>query len=270
MDEFELLKNRVYLYDGSFEGLLTAVFDAWSDKRLLSIEEAGKYERNFVDETVAVESSTGKFERIKNWLIRASGDKAFFKIYRAFLTEDRDCGKVVYDYLKLIAKLGGNADRHLSHCAVSRINKLEQAFCNETHKMYGFLRFKETSGDVLYAGIGTKYNQLEPLMAFFHERMPGRKIIIYDEKRKLAAVCDGDMWYITDGFDKSVFDTDEHDGDFEELWKKYLTELSIKERENYKLQRQMMPIRYREYMTEFELKDSSAAAERQMVYYTEN
>ena len=249
--EEEFVKSKIYLYDGSFEGLLTAVFDAWNDKTLLDIRPQQAYECGLLDDTVLTVTDPEKFERVRVWLRKKIGSDAFLKVYRAFLTESESCEKIIFDYIKLAAVLGKNVDRHLASAAVDAIDRLERAFCNESHKMYGFLRFKESTSGVLYAKIGTKYNQLEPLIVFFHDRLPGKKLIIYDENRKLAAVCDGDAWYITDAFDSAAFDTEDLEEDFELLWKSYLDELSIKERENYKLQRQMMPLRYRPYMTEF-------------------
>ena len=38
---------------------------------------------------------------------------------------------------------------------------------------------------------------------------------------------------------------------FVELWKGFFESISIKERENYRLQRQNLPIRFRKNMTEF-------------------
>ena len=38
---------------------------------------------------------------------------------------------------------------------------------------------------------------------------------------------------------------------YRDLWKTFYQAIAIEERKNPKLQRNMMPLRYREYMTEF-------------------
>ncbi len=252
----QLEKCKIYLYDGTFEGVLTAIFDAWNDKLMADICSADKYCIRLIDVTYGVQVDEKKAERIRAWIIREFGYGTLLKVYRALLTESEGCELKVFQYLKYVSKAGRRGCRNLSNSCVDAVNKLEIAFCNETHKMYGFLRFKELSSGILFAEIGTKYNQLEPLIVFFHDRLPGEKIIIHDQKRNLSAVCDGRLWYITSLLDITKLNADEGQEDFEVLWRQYLQALSIKERENYKLQRQMMPIRYRGYMTEFLRKET--------------
>lgn len=247
------MENRIYLYDGSFEGLLTAVFYAWNDRALLDICSRQAYEAGLFEEPVPVGTEEDKAARVHVWMRKRLGNGVFRKVYRAFLTEEKGCEKIILDYLRLAAKRGREVDRFLTDPAVNAIDGLERAFCGETHKMYGFLRFKESATGVLYAVIGTRYNQLEPLIVFFHERLPGRRLVIYDEKRKLAAVCDGSAWYITERLPGGMPETEttEEEAETEAAWKEYLDALTVQERENKKLQRQMMPLRYRPYMTEF-------------------
>lgn len=244
--------TNVYLYDGSFDGLLTAVFDGWNDSLLENIISEERYQHRLTDSTVSVCSDQKKAARIRKWIIKNFGDSVLIKIYKVFLTEEDGCERDIFLYLRYIGRKGKSGIFDMANKFVNRVDGLERAYNGETHKLYGFLRFRELPTGILLAEIGPKYNQLEPLIVFFHDRQPGARIIIYDTKRKLGAVCNGNGWYLS-----SALEIDEirHDGtvkeDFEKMWTEYLTVLSINERENYKLQRQMMPMRYRQFMTEF-------------------
>ncbi len=249
----DIRKNNVYIYDGSFEGFLCAVFRAWNDKLLKNICCEQRYEPEFADVDFHVFAEIKKFERVQTWIIENFGYVVSLKIYRVFLTESTGCELSIFNYLKYLHHNGKFFRNNYVNSVVMAVDKLERAFCNETHHLYGFLRFKESVDGVLYSEICPKYNQLEPLAVFFHDRLQGKSFIIHDTERKLSAVCNGKYWYITSVTEKRGADCRENQDAFESMWKRYLDVLTIKERENYALQRQMLPIRHRKNMTEFQL-----------------
>ena len=252
IDNPEKCCTNVYLYDGSFDGLLTAVFDGWNDSLLANIVAEERYQSCLTDSVVIVCSDEKKASRIRKWVVKNFSDSVLMKIYRVFLTEEDGCERDIFLYLRYIGRKGKSGVFDITNEFVNRVDRLERAFNGETHKLYGFLRFRELASGIMLTEIRPKYNQLEPLMNFFHDRQPGAKIIIYDTKRNIGAVCNGKGWYVSSAIElEEIRGCGVVDGNFEQMWTEYLTALSIKERENYKLQRQMMPMKYRQFMTEF-------------------
>ena len=85
----------------------------------------------------------------------------------------------------------------------------------------------------------------------FLERFNNQNYIIHDVNRKLAYVKIGDTHQVQEvaTFDEPIVSQNEEK--FSNLWKTFFTSVAIKSRENKKLQKQMVPLLYRTFMTEF-------------------
>ena len=96
----------------------------------------------------------------------------------------------------------------------------------------------------------SKNNILIPLADYFSDRLPAENWIIYDEDRKYAVVHRSDgKWVVVN--DDKIKHMNIKEDQYEYLWKSFVHSVSIKERENLKLQQKMLPKRYRTNMTEF-------------------
>ena len=119
-----------------------------------------------------------------------------------------------------------------------------------------FLRFKELESGILYAEIGPKNNVLTFIVPHFADRLPLENFVIYDEKRDIYAVHPSKMdWYLVVGDEKRnqqerIFSQGEKK--YSELFSCFFHTIAIKERASYGRQRNMLPLRYRQYMTEFQ------------------
>jgi len=61
------LINKTYLYDGTFDGFLTIVFDSYATKTLpQKIDTQDTYISNFLDKTKKVETDPLKAQRVFN------------------------------------------------------------------------------------------------------------------------------------------------------------------------------------------------------------
>ena len=246
--------RAVYLYDGSFEGFLSAVFEAWH----VNTECFGniKAEQNrmpaFYDRNIRVETDPDKSGRVRKWLREKLSRDTEERIYEYFLSDDSDRERRIYFYLRACHRLGRWVDSYLIDPAVAEFLKAEKRFRSEYHRMCGFTRFKLLEENVLFSEIVTDYNQLAGLGSFFLDRMPGQRFIIYDSRRSKAVLSNGMQLAMFDHFRVDSIN-ERTDGDhFENLWKGYLKALTIEERRNYKLQRRLLPLKYRKCMTEFQ------------------
>ena len=123
--------------------------------------------------------------------------------------------------------------------------ELSRKVSNETHHYYGFVRFNNLNG-ILYSQIEPKCNVIPLIIEHFSDRFSIENWIIEDKSRKLFAVH------------KAYGDTRLYSGDYrqlhdeyEELWKTFFDSIAIKERENPKCQRTLMPLWMRTHMNEF-------------------
>ena len=127
---------------------------------------------------------------------------------------------------------------------------------NENHLLTGFLRFTEIKEKrLLFSRIGPKNAVLPLLAVHFADRLPNEKWMIYDENRKQAVIFAPQKgWtiaHIGENEAKEIEGWQNEAEDYEKLWKIFHDTIAIKERENKNCQRTHLPLRFREYMTEF-------------------
>lgn len=66
MSNWKLI-NKTFLYDGTFDGFLTIVFDCYSNKTLpQKIYSELEYSTNFLDHTIYIETDFEKSKRVFN------------------------------------------------------------------------------------------------------------------------------------------------------------------------------------------------------------
>jgi hypothetical protein len=96
MDETEL----IYLYDGTLEGMLTAVFEAFRRKerpRNISCEEG--LQHSLLGSYIPIATELGKAERVRDGIIGALGERSYEAVKQAFLSEDGEKGGILLRYL---------------------------------------------------------------------------------------------------------------------------------------------------------------------------
>ena len=89
-------------------------------------------------------------------------------------------------------------------------------------------------------------------MPHFADRLPLENFVIYDEKRELYGVHPaGKEWYLVSGMEPEGLQLSEREAQYQELFTMFCQIIAIKQRKNLKLQLQMLPLRFQEYMVEF-------------------
>ncbi|WP_313956665.1 DUF4130 domain-containing protein [Aliarcobacter butzleri] len=98
-----------------------------------------------------------------------------------------------------------------------------------------------------------RINRLEHLGKHFLKRFNNQNFIIHDLNRKLAFVKIQNDFSVQEVafFDEPNYSSNEQK--FQKLWKSFFNAVTIKERLKPKLQKQLVPLLYRTYMSEFTL-----------------
>ncbi len=158
----------------------------------------------------------------------------------------------------LSGRCRGSILEHLTNDDVRRTLELSRSAGNELHRMKQFLRFAELEGGVLYAVIAPKDNVLPMLTVHFADRLPMENFAICDENRKLYAIHPaGKDWFLMSGqhmpprAEKGELTLTAEEEHYQELFRHFCHTISIEDRKNLKLQQNMLPLRFRNYMVEF-------------------
>ena len=252
------------MFDGSFGGLLTAVFESFERKhpeaRLLL---QGQTPIVF-GEVIEIFTTPEKAERVWKGLQKKAGDIGHKNYYKAFLSEDPMIYQHLFDYALYIFKHGEGHSKNYGNEHVLAISQMAHKVHREKHRMEAFVRFQKSSDGMFFALVAPDYNVLPLIIRHFKNRYADQAWLIYDEKRKygihydLSQVHEVKLDYIPvrDLSPTSAAVTmDEKEALYTTLWKTYFKSTNIVERKNMKLHLQHVPRRYWRYLTEKDLKD---------------
>mgnify|MGYP000941340662 FL=1 len=240
----------IFVHDGSIEGFFNVVYEAYK----LGVEPVAIYSKTadfqtgMLYKTVEIDTDLIKAERVVTGIKRISYN-ALEHITIAFRHCDKDKDLAIFRFIKLLFAKKGAALGMLNHPDVVTFNQLAHAVNIETHRIRGFVRFRETDFGVYYAPISPDHDILEMIATHFIDRYKGMPFCIHDVPRKKMLAFDGTICRIVPAQDVEVA-LSEQEIAMQSIWKDYYESINIMERKNERMQRQFMPMRYRKYMTE--------------------
>ncbi len=242
------------------EGIFTGIYEAYAMRRphdSIHIQVGEEENLRLFAVYRHVEPDREKSLRVSATLERRLGAEAYIEICCALAAQDGEKGEAVYKTVVcgFKRKDGRQVMGDLSNPYVHKVFELARSVKNEAHHWKEFLRFQELEGGMLFSKIGPKNNVLTFLMPHFSDRLPLLNFMIYDENRNLFAVhpASGE-WYLVSDMQVREERFQTYSGDetkYQELFRHFCKTIAIKERKNLKLQRNMLPLWFQEYMVEF-------------------
>ncbi|NRT79222.1 TIGR03915 family putative DNA repair protein [Clostridium beijerinckii] len=244
---------KIYLYDDTFEGLLTSIYDAFYSNGSPPTSIYGKSQTNtplLLGNIVEISTDINKFKKVKNAIINKINFLSLKKIYFAFLSNYEDKGIIIFNYLKIAFKLGPDVHDFLNIYVIRLVDNITKKVLNECHRFEGFIRFNQIEEKLLYSSIEPDNDILELIGDHFKNRFPREYFIIHDISRQKALIYNTNFYEIIDmdmeTYEKLKF----HNDEYTDLWKTYFKATTIQERKNLKLQCRMMPKRYWKHLLE--------------------
>lgn len=242
-------KHIVYLYDGTFYGLLTIVFECYMQKTIPSnIVFEGDYLPNFLDPVQFIATNEEKAKRIWNGVYNSISYTALHDCYYAFLSCKKGKEMLILEYLLHGFLVGSRITNQLSVPYVIDVVKLRKNVIGEAHRLKGLVRLSEIKNNLWYAPIHPDNNVLEQVGHFLMKRFPCQDIILHDKNRNLAFIYNSqnqnnyEIIQLPNNLKIPSFS--EEEVEFQKLWKTFFQTIAIKERTNSRLQMQYMPKKY--------------------------
>jgi len=252
------MENQIiYLCEDTPDGVFTAIYDAWDShtpEEQLSIQVERFHAIRLFTDYVYVQTDFEKAVKVARSVSNKIGQEAYDMIYKASLSSEEDKIDAIYHFLKLGFRYGRNVLQMHGEDAVCRVFELKRNVWNEAHSFREFIRFHDSQEGILISTIRPK-NQVLPILAYhFSDRFPEEHFVILDETHGMGLFHErGKSWYLApleEEVLKRIWSHKESE-EYERLWKAFFRTISIKERENYRCQRNMCALRYRDYMLEF-------------------
>ena len=249
---------NIFVHDNSFEGLLCAVFDAYTRKifpdALLSGDDALPL--------MAVSSHTVRTDpdnaaRVFAGLKKKLSPEGREDLLFAWLAEQAGGGTLLFRYLRKVFDATRLIEKDFTDPDVLAVNQLAKKVRHEAHQLMGFVRFQETHNGIYFAAIAPRYNVLPLLLTHFADRLADQTWIIYDTSRHYGICWERgtftDVWPDENRLRNGRLDAAEladNEALFQELWKGYFRATAIQERTNPRLQNRCLPRRFWKYLTE--------------------
>lgn len=259
----------VYRCEDTLESIFTAIYRVYEEHRpkdevLLALDE----EPRLFTEEMIVTADQERSGKVARTLCRRFGMEDYERICFALTAENVEKAQAVYrtvvSGLALREGAGyGRLFEGLGDAQVCKAFKLARSAERECCHLEGFLRFEELEKGALYAQAEMKNNLLPFLMAHFADRFPEENFLIHDVGRGIAGVhyrhTGPEAWVLiggkgenraaaTQGVEAALSESELY---YQSLFRRFCGEIGIRERANEALQRNLLPLHFRKYMTEF-------------------
>lgn len=251
----------VYLFDGSFEGLLTAIFEYYDRKAaVVTLWRKSDYVHTLLpEEILEVITDTPKAQRVWIGLKKKLSPDTLHKFYCAYLSEQKEMMNHLFSFACCVFNTPDGFEYNYANEHVLAITQMDKKVNREKHRMKAFIRFRKSNDGLYFSIIKPDFNVLPLIYKHFKNRYADQRWLIYDEQRAYGIYYDLEtVTQVTIDFRPdsdnaneltvAVLDADEEL--YNQLWKDYFTHTNIVSRRNMKLHIQHVPKRYWRYLTE--------------------
>ena len=241
--------NVIYLYDGTWEGMLCCVWTAYNEKE--NPRDIWCYDDEhptlFTLRDVSTEPALAA--RVQTGIRRRLGALAEQWVWDAYYSDLPHRELAALEFLKLGFAKGPCVTSMVGHPQVAPLFAASRALHNETHLLSGFIRFVERGG-VLTAVIRPKNFVLPFLEPHFSARFPYENYMIYDETHRYALVVSHGKSRLLQAEDVHLPAATPEEEQYLALWKQFYDTIEIQERHNPKCRMTHVPKRYWDCMDE--------------------
>jgi len=245
------------LYDGTFEGLLTAVYEIYERKLLLiKIQKGEWYSSALFEDVLSVITDEPRASRVLKGLQKKISAAGLQRLYAAHMAGIENEDITFINYIRYAFDADYNIEEDYGNKYVLRVSEIVRMVRREKHRMEAFVRFQKLGDETFYAAIEPDFNILPLLGKHFKNRYTDQKWIIYDLKRQYGLHYDlYDLQFISLDFvmgnsQNVIAAYSEQEGLYQDLWKNYFNSVNIPARKNTKLHMRHIPKRYWRYLTE--------------------
>ena len=251
----------IFTCEDRFEDMMCCVFEAWEKALKVGHDNVRLLrepisQSTLFDEYIHVDYDEKKYQRITSGIASKISSNALFQVHYASLSHEENALDIIYRFLLKGFQVGREILQQFTDPDVMRLFEVRRNVGNEAHYFREFARFTSIDNQVYVCHLEPKSNVIEIVGRHFADRMPSEHFVIIDDRRKLAVVHpkneENYLRELSDEEMKILGQSESYEDQFVELWKAFFDAIAIKQRENYKCQRNLMPLWMRKHVTEFQ------------------
>jgi probable DNA metabolism protein len=250
------------VYDGSFAGWLTTVFEVYERKLgAVQIVKEGATQQDVFADTLTVDTNEVKARRVWAGLGRKLSAEGMERVHSVYLSEEAGMEAWLLQFVRYVLAAGKNIEEDYGHPAVLWVTQTARRVWREKHRMEAFVRFRKLADGLFYAFVEPDCDVLPLIAPHFRSRYADQDWLIYDGKRRYGIHYQSSGGTVTrvqlewtegssatGAVPEEVLD--ERESMFQALWKDYFRNTGIPARRNPKLHLRHMPLRYWKHLTE--------------------
>lgn len=251
---------RVFVHDGSFDGVLAAVFDAYSRRAFPDmLLRKGEALPLFCDDVCEVHADEAKADRVWRALQKKLSHSSLASLVMCWFSEQPGSAEWIFRYVCKVMDSSMSIEGNWADKDVRTVLQWGKKVASERERLLQFLRFQKMADGVFFAAVEPLYNVLPLAVSHFRDRFSGQVWLVYDVRRGYG------FYYDRKAVEEVSFPEPpkglrggwlnpslaaEDERLFQDLWKTYFQSVAIKERKNARLQKQNMPVRFWKYLVE--------------------
>lgn len=253
----------VFIYDGSYEGLLSCIFRIFKERTVpTTINSEANFQPSLLDAAVTHVTTNEEWAgRVLKGIDERTHSRASILMYKLFLSELPLCEMLIYQVIQAIIRKGDETIlENFANPAILQAAQIERMIHREVHRMHAFVRFQKSQDGLFYAAVEPDFNVLPLIGDHFERRYADQSWLIFDTRRHYGLHYDQVKTSFV-SLDDPVFSIDasllqgnefqdEKEREYQALWKSYFHSVNINERNNVKLHLRHMPRRYWKHLTE--------------------
>ena len=246
-------KKKVYIYDGSYQGLLTALYQAFKQREVpVKIVAELKFRNDLFYQQEEIITDADQVHFFSQQIKKSISAQALNNIFYAYLSEIEKMELYIFRYLFTGFKVGKKIDEYLTKEYVRQVQDLAYKVKHESHRLKGLIRLQEAADNKYYAAVEPDYKTLVLLAPHFKSRFSTIDWIIHDKRREEAIIFSAaeKEWLLIDLEKEFEPELSDKEKKVQDLWCAFFSAVSIKNRSNPKVQQQFMPKKYWRYLIE--------------------
>jgi hypothetical protein len=223
------------VYDGSFEGLLTSIFELYERKiGDARVVRNGSWQSELTASYLEIIPDQKKAERVWNGLKQKLSVDKRNEIYQCFLSELPEMEGTLVTFIRHVFDSKHSVEKDYSNKSVLAIEQI-------AHK-------------------DPDFNVLPLIISHFQERYADQHWLIYDNRRNYGIHYSKDTFSVQEvrmeweaiAHHEFLPASTCHEEElvYQSLWKNYFQTINIQARNNHKLHIRHVPVRYWKYLTE--------------------
>lgn len=183
--------QRQYVFDGSWQGLLTAVFEYFERKeKHVMLVHKNCFQPSMFGNAFTVITIDMKAARVCKGLQKKLAKDHLQHLYYTFLSELSECYDALFQVMVKVFRGQENILDNYGDDTALFISQTTKKVSRERHRMKAFIRFEKSTDGLFFAVVEPDFNVLPLIIKFFKNRYADQAWLIYDVKRKYGIYYD--------------------------------------------------------------------------------